>query len=98
MKAAIFSAVSTISISTGRSIESRNIFAVCKWLLAPKPIAPRSTVGAGEAGFARLEDNRLIQGQMMAAVALADVNSQDLSGGWEGHGPRVPGGLLQAAV
>src|SRR5207248_1268149 len=40
----IFSSVSTISITMGRSIERRRIFAVCMWLLAPKPIGPRSTV------------------------------------------------------
>src|SRR5581483_4247944 len=43
-KARIFSSLSTISITIGKSIESRNILAVCSRLDLPNPIGPRSTV------------------------------------------------------
>ena len=43
-KARIFSAASTISITIGRSSDSRRIFAVCIRLWAPKPMKPFHTV------------------------------------------------------
>jgi len=37
------SGVSTIVTTTGKSSESRKILAVCRRLLAPNPMKPRST-------------------------------------------------------
>src|SRR3546814_2048863 len=44
MNALIFSSLSTISMTRGRSSDSRRIFVVCSRLEWPKPMAPRSTV------------------------------------------------------
>jgi hypothetical protein len=43
-KALIFSSLSTISMTSGRSADRRRILLVCMRLDLPKPIAPRSTV------------------------------------------------------
>jgi hypothetical protein len=43
-KAWIRSSASTISTTTGKSSESRRIFAVCRRLVLPKPMGPRRTV------------------------------------------------------
>jgi len=70
---------STISITIGKSIESRKILAVCKWLFAPKPIGPRKERRAGQSQPPRLQHDRFVKRLMVPAVALADEDSQQIA-------------------
>ena len=72
-----FSSVSTISMTIGRSIESRRIFAVWMRLAAPKTHRSAQHGRAGQMQFARLEHDRLIKRLMMPAIAFAEKDSQE---------------------
>ncbi len=85
--ASILSMVSTISMMTGRSAESRRNLAVWSRLRPPKPSMPRSDGRPRQPDPSRLAHDPLIEGLAFVAVALADEDPQQMSVFRKRHGP-----------
>jgi hypothetical protein len=86
--ASIFSSVSTISTTMGKSSERRRMRAVWTRLCAPKPAMPRSTVPPARP-CARLLDDPFIEQRAVVAVALADENAEQMTFLREYHGDHL---------
>jgi len=67
-----FSSVSTISITIGKSMDKRRIFAVCRWLDFSKTHRPAQHRCASQLQFARFQNNRLVQRSMLVTITFAD--------------------------
>ena len=65
-----FSSLSTISMTIGRSIESRKIFAVWNRLDLPKPIGPRKTVAPARCISRAFQDNGLVERSMLPTITF----------------------------
>jgi hypothetical protein len=78
-KRSMFSAVSTISITSGRSVESRKILEVYTRWWAPYPSSPRSTVAPAIPCRLGLSNNPLVKRNTFEFVALKDLDAEQLA-------------------
>jgi len=89
-KASIFSGRSTTSITIGRSLERRRIFAVWTRLLAPKPAMPLVTATPESPASRARSSNVLPERTVAGVVGLADEDAQQQpAGGLFVHGATI---------
>ena len=90
-KVLIFSSVSTISMTNGKSSDSRRIFVVCNPARVAKAHGAPQYRRAGQMRFPRLQHNSLIERPALALVVFADENAKQNSVTGKGHRSYFPG-------
>src|SRR5437773_2151407 len=94
------SSVSTTSMMSGRSSESRSTLSVWTTLDAPKPATPRSTVAPASPLVPEALEQRLVQWFSLILVALSDEDAHQSAFTLESvrHGASCHNSLLANAV